>query len=88
MISDYYNIDVNKVADYMKATHPDIQCRLTFTNMLVDNEMLNDKTGNELLKLFHFGNNGISVILDIFVVEVVVSMILTLKAEQNNLMKK
>ena len=65
LISDYYNIDVNKVADYMKATHPDIQCRLTFTNMLVDNEMLNDKTGNELLKLFHFGNNGIIIYSDI-----------------------
>lgn len=59
VINDFWNTDMDKIANYMKTIYPDIQCRLTLTNMLINTESLHDIVGNKLLKCFYFGNNGI-----------------------------
>ena len=65
LISDYYDIDTAEVAEFMKIHYPDIQCRLTFTNMLINNQSLYDEVGNRLLKEFNFGHNAVIIYSDL-----------------------
>lgn len=59
IINDYWNKDPECVAVFMKENYPEIDCRLTFTNAFISEKDLNDKTGNNLLNLFEYGNNGV-----------------------------
>lgn len=59
VINEFWDTDMERIAAYMKNEYPDIQCRLTLTNMLINDASLNDVVGNKLLKQFYFGNNGV-----------------------------
>lgn len=61
IINDYWDINPEMIAKYMMDNYPEIECRLTFTNIFINNEDLKDKTGNNLLELFSYGNNGVIV---------------------------
>lgn len=61
VINDFWDTDIDNVSEYMKTEHPDISCRLTFTNMLIEHRSLDDVIGNRLLNAFNFSRNGVIV---------------------------
>lgn len=59
IINDYWDINPGIVAKYMIDNFPEIECRLTFTNIFINKKDLEDEVGNKLLNLFNSKNNGI-----------------------------